>query len=87
MAVEIGYDNLKDVTAPFQEVFTASLDTVFKPPLRGFSCDIDATVVIETDKGDSSAAVFVKAGEIYPALVTQILSAGTTPAVVIAAGR
>lgn len=73
-----------DAYAPFEELIqvTASDSTTYDPPLRGCIVEVAGDLAVNTIKGDSSVTITVLAGQLVPAMITQVLSTGTTATVI-----
>ena len=70
--------------APFTELIqvTASDVTTYSPALRGCIIETAGDIAVNTEKGDSSVTITVLAGQLIPALITQVLATGTTATMV-----
>jgi len=74
----------RDAYAPFEELIaiTPSSATIFTPPLRGCIVEAAGDLEIATIKGDSNVVITVVAGQLIPALITEVSEVGTTATVV-----
>ena len=70
--------------APFTELIqvTPSDVTVYAPALRGCIIETSGAIAVNTEKGDSSVVITVAAGQLIPAMITQVLATGTTATMV-----
>jgi len=74
----------RDAYAPFEELIqiTPSSATIFSPPLRGCIIEVAGDLEVATVKGDSNVIITVVAGQLIPALITEVSEVGTTATVV-----
>jgi len=78
----------RDSYAPFEELLQITpANTVYDPPLRGCIVEVAGDISLNMVKGDASAnssdvVITVLAGQLIPALIEQVLAAGTTATVV-----
>ncbi|MCB0375518.1 MAG: hypothetical protein KDD04_06335 [Sinomicrobium sp.] len=76
--------NTLDAYAPFEEVLqvTPSDSTTYSPPFRGCIVESDGDLAILPKKNTSSVTITVITGQMVPAMITKVLSTGTTATVV-----
>lgn len=82
MPVTYQYDQTHAAHAPFSELLsiTPSNSATYSPPLRGLIVTASGDIQVETENGDSDITFAATAGQLIPALITQVKT-GTTATV------